>query len=90
MAVSHRRDCLTTGQGSRREHHGPDRNAALETDTAVGSHFQKSPSAELSTPLGAFTLGVRVLLLQEGPSAPRKVKFSSTKQRSHAQYHQLW
>lgn len=66
MAVSHRGDCLTTSQG-RRESHGPDRNAALKTDTAVEPHFQESPPAELSTPLGAFMLGVRVLLLQEGP-----------------------
>lgn len=33
---------------------------------------------------------ITVLLLQERPLASRKVRFSSTEQRSHVKCHQLW
>lgn len=70
---------------------GLGRNDALGKNSAEEPNFQEIPMAAfLLCTSGGLKSGWRVLLLREASSDSRKVRLRSTKQKSHAQCHQLW
>lgn len=70
---------------------GLGRNDALGKNSAEEPNFQEIPMAAfLLHTSGGLKSGSKVLLLREASSASRKVRLRSTKQKSHAQCHQLW